>query len=143
VSYCPSLCLGIPNRGLLFNPHQPWRIDVGGDVRLTSSSLVLSYAPPIITALSNAIDMPTNGTARVTITGLNFGPLPWIRVEYGPTRAPTRYTAANCTLVALDTVLSCMSVEGVGSVLHWRIVAAEQEVRAGLGDVAVGHSSQI
>jgi hypothetical protein len=100
-----------------------WRVSVGGDVFLSTPPLVLSFTPPVITAVSGAEGMPTIGGSPVTITGTSFGPLQWIVVYYGPVRDPMRYTATNCTLLAMDTVLRCHRC--VCAVSHRRLRARE------------------
>ena len=85
-----------------------WRVVVGPDVFVSVAPLTLSFTPPVISGVSGAERMPTVGGSAVTITGTSFGPLPSIVVFYGPVRDPMRYTATNCTLLAMDTVLRCL-----------------------------------
>ncbi len=84
-----------------------WRVAVGPDVFLSVPPVVLSFVPPVITSLAGAQGMPSVGGSAVTITGTSFGPLQWVEVFYGPVREPLRYTATNCTLVTVDTILIC------------------------------------
>ncbi len=102
-----------------------WRITVGSDTFLSAAPLVTAYATPTILNITGAEAMPTSGGATVTIRGHSFGPLDSVMtVYYGPVRSPMRYVAANCTLTALDAVIVCRSVPGVGGMLQWRVASS-------------------
>lgn len=70
-------------------------------------SAKVSYAAPVISAMSNHVDMPTNGTTMVTLTGLNFGPDESYNVlaaRYGKTG--TEYQT-DCVLITNNTAMEC------------------------------------
>jgi len=72
----------------------------------------ISYSPPHITGMENAIDMPTNGTTSVTIQGANFGPQEAYNVisaTYG--EMGTEYST-NCVLLSDNSLMTCQVVEG-------------------------------
>ena len=71
--------------------------------------------------------LSTEGSETVTLTGTRLGPVDSaaagvtidVAVTYG--RTGVEYTATNCTFAAPSTVITCLSVQGAGSGLLWRV----------------------
>ena len=106
-----------------------WTIVVNGQTSAETSSSSSPYDPPFITALSGAgvRGASVYGGDTINITGGNFGPplartaagapfLEW--VKYGPTGV--EYTAKSCKVI-VGNVITCLTAQGVGANLVWRV----------------------
>lgn len=98
-----------------------WTLTVDGD-SASSGARRTSYALPVITGVT-APALSTAGGEPVVLTGLNFGPLgtaidAWYGLE--------PYTAQDCSVTVAHTTITCTSVAGKGSNLHWEVSVALQ-----------------
>lgn len=111
-------------------------VRVGNQVSAPVSTS-LSYRSPTITSLtmSSIAATSTQGGQQMVITGTGFGPggltLPGGArfnpiATYGPAWAPGRYAAADCTVTAAQTQMTCTTVPGSGAGLLWIVIVAGQ-----------------
>ena len=106
-----------------------------------------SYGAPVISLFSGtgATAANTIGGDQVIISGLNFGPLnaysqSQLSVFYGVTLiepiknttsgvleiGSVSYSAASCSITVAHTQITCLTVAGAGTNLHWDVVLAGQ-----------------
>lgn len=89
------------------------------------SSSRMSYAPPVITSISNAEAVRTDGTTTVQITGLNFGRGLVSIVQATFSNAYITRTVS-CSILVEQTQVSCPTSTGFGSDLAWTVVVGSQ-----------------
>jgi hypothetical protein len=102
-----------------------WTLMVGGQ-RSAAVSNATSYFPPSIVALPDSDAMATSGGDRVTISGVNLGPVfdnP-ITATYG--RTGVEYVARDCAVVVPHLLVTCVSIEGSGQGLTWVLHVGNQ-----------------
>ena len=90
----------------------------------SAGSLVLSYAPPSVSALSGSVvGIPTVGGTTLAITGTQFGPLGSAGitfVQYGPPASISRYQLRSdaCAVTAVgasSSRIECTTLPGTGA----------------------------
>jgi hypothetical protein len=96
------------------------RLTIGTRSATNPNAITISYAPPMITQIED-ISPPTVGGTPITLIGSNFGPagLSWLIISAVYGTEP--FTATNCTIIASNTKLQCMTAQGWGASLQWSV----------------------
>ena len=110
-----------------------WSVSYGGLAYPVAASLLTSYAPPTVTALSGNAAMSTDGTAIVSIVGTNLGPYvaaaPTTTVRYGNAFEYfcNQVAPVNATQNP-QLAFRCMAAQGAGAGLPFRLWVGNQYV---------------
>ena len=98
-------------------------VTVGNVSSAVAAGVVVSYAPPLVLAMTASGEQVSQGGFVVVVSGRNFGPAALgstavNRVTATPEGLPWTFTPA-CSVVADDTTLRCVVPSGVGGGLQW------------------------
>ena len=88
-----------------------------------AAGVVVSYAPPLVLAMTASGEQVSQGGFVVVVSGRNFGPAALgstavNRVTATPEGLPWTFAPA-CSVVVDDTTLRCVVPAGVGGDLQW------------------------
>jgi hypothetical protein len=129
VNHSTVVCVSAPGVGA---GHQVAISLAGQASGASGGGNTVSYEPPAITTLAHTPDVPTSGSAVVTITGTNFGPPTvshagtWTALGASLSGAYGPYTAASCSVTAMSTRVECVMGAGTGAGHAWTVVVDGQ-----------------
>ena len=105
-----------------------WRVNVGRQYSGVFTGVLTSYAPPVIINFQGlgAVDADTEGNELVRVEGRQFGTMAADAIDvvtYG--KEGTEYTA-DCHVSADHEEITCLTAQGAGLELKWRVVVDGQ-----------------
>ena len=133
-------CLSAPGVGAEYE----WRITINGNPVPATVTLLTSYHPPQLSAISNHTLMPHEGGRWIVLRGRYFGSIvsptgSYAQLDYGPSLIDLRYTCqlswgAGWSDAQKDGQALCVADRGAGHNLVWRLTVGGQAITNAGGD---------